>query len=95
MIWLIGQETSSLKALGFEPYGGTCVPAQMRESMRTTRLVPSAGFDYFPAVAPHRCAALAQATDEFERFESRDAARDDQQDSLAVQHGYYSITTGG
>ena len=36
--------------------------------------------------AAHRRAALAQPADELERLEGRYAARDDQQDSLAVQH---------
>jgi hypothetical protein len=45
--------------------------------------------------AAHRGAALAQPADEFEGFEGRDAARDDQQDPLAVQHGGEIITTPG
>ena len=45
--------------------------------------------------AAHRSTAFAQAADELERLEGRDAPRDDQQNPLALEHGSQPITTPG
>ena len=45
--------------------------------------------------AAHRGAAPAQEADQFSRLEGGNAARDDQQDTLAVQHDVQPITRAG